>query len=62
MLTLELPRRKRPDGDSDGGDLIGVGAPREPRPGAGGGEASPPSHNPERRRQPATVGPRFPRR
>jgi hypothetical protein len=50
---------QRPD-DQNGGELVGVGAPKAPKPNIGGAEASPPA--PERRTQPARVEPRSPRK
>jgi hypothetical protein len=52
--VLEHPKRTEPP--LEGGELVGVGAPKRPSPNQGGATATPPS--PERREQPSRAKPR----
>jgi hypothetical protein len=54
--VLQNPPRDKPE---EGGELVGVGAPKRPSPRKGGAEANPPS--PERRQQPERAEPRVKR-
>ncbi len=45
-----------PDKPKEGGELVGVGAPKRPSPRQGGAAANPPE--PERRQQPEKAEPR----
>jgi hypothetical protein len=51
--VLQNPPRDKPE---EGGELVGVGAPKRPSPHQGGAKANPPE--PERRRQPERAEPR----
>jgi hypothetical protein len=59
MSAPVLEHPKRPESPLEGGELVGVGAPKRPNPNQGGAAAVPP--NPERREQPNRAKPRVPR-
>jgi hypothetical protein len=59
MSAPVLEHPKCPEPPLEGGELVGVGAPKRPSPNQGDAAAVPPS--PKRREQPSRTKPRVPR-
>ena len=58
-MSVPVLGNPSPNKPEEGGELVGVGAPKHPSPHQGGAKANPPE--PERRRQPERAEPRIKR-